>query len=245
MRELRKRSFSTTVTVYELSPEIPEIEITKTRVGKRVTAQTVKYTGVIPKQLKNCGPAFMKEGTREKLLTTNPWWDIKNKFLINSGFETGKQINSNAKPEDLVWIYGSGHMLFDKDFRPIATPQMYDYIGTPFTNKTSHLKKLLAYLKEHPWVVNRDELEIVDVPYYNNESGMEQYISSPGFNGVVILPPADIWGGIYDLSCASKKEFFSTEMKDLLANKSFITKEHDFLGIRQFLRTEKPKWDRY
>jgi len=120
MRELRKRSFSTTVTVYELSPEIPEIEITKTRVGKQVTAQTVKYTGVMPKLLESCSPAFMKEGTREKLLTINPWWDIKNKFLITSGFKIEKQINSNVKPEDLVWIYHLGHLLFDKDFKPIA-----------------------------------------------------------------------------------------------------------------------------
>jgi len=245
MKELSKKTYTKTVTDYELHPECDGVVLEVTRENGKM--KDAILSGKRPEEhLKHCRPAFAKPALWQGIEKVNPWWEVKGKYLISSAFYNPKELLKldSIDPVDLVWIYSGGHLLFDYNGRPIPLPTAYDYIESPFTNKYSRLEPLLEHLKAHPWVVNRDDLHIDEVPYYNNDSGKECYIRGRELPWVVIRPDAESWMQIYQMSLDMRKEFFSVAMKELLVGgPTYAPVEGwDPLDIKQFRLKERPSW---
>jgi len=245
MKELSKKTYTKTVTNYELHPEYDGVVLKVTRENGKI--KDAILSGKRPEEhLKHCRPAFAKPALWQGIEKVNPWWEVKGKYLISKAFYEPKELLKLdfIDPVDLVWIYNGGHLLFDSDGRPIPLPTAYDYIESPFTNKYSRLEPLLEHLKAHPWVVNGDELHIDEVPYYNNESGKECYIRGRELPWVVIRPDAKSWTQIYQMSLEMRREYFSVAMKELLVGGPAYApiEGWDPLDIEQFRLKERPSW---
>lgn len=141
-------------------------------------------------------------------------------------------LEGNISEKNLVWIYSSGHMLFDSNAAPYTLPHRFDYIGSPFSNEHCNLPDLLEYLKGHPWVLNKDELKIKNIPYYNCRDGKDKCISK-----VIIRPDQETYAKIYELVKADK--YFSSRISEHISSylHVFYPETHnDWLGIAPFLK---------
>jgi hypothetical protein len=245
MKELSKKTYTKTVTDYELHPDCDGVVLKVTRENGKI--KDAILSGKRPEEhLEHCRPAFAKPALWQGIEKVNPWWEVEGRFLISKAFYEPKELLKLdlIDPVDLMWVYGSGHLLFDSDGRPIPLPTAYDYIDSPFTNVYCELIPLLEHLKAHPWVVNGDELHIDEVPYYNNESGKYCYIRGRELPWVVIRPDAESWMQIYQMSLEMRKEYFSVAMKELLVGgPAYAPVEGwDPLDIKQFRLKERPSW---
>ena len=245
MKELNKKTYTKTVTDYELHPECDGVVLKVTRENGKI--KDAILSGKRPEEhLEHCRPAFAKPELWQGIEKVNPWWEVKGRYFINSAFYNPKELLKldNIDPVDLVWVYNTGGLLFDHDGRPIPLPMAYDYIESPFSNVYCDLVPLLEHLKSHPWVVNGDELHIDEVPYYNNESGKQCYIRGRELPWVAICPDAESWMQIYQMSLEMRREYFSVAMKELLVGgPAYAPVEGwDPLDIEQFRLKERPSW---
>jgi hypothetical protein len=113
------------------------------------------------KILKECIPIFVKDSFFE---------EIKTKTFHNIDIDAHQIENileEDVSDKNLIWIYFGDYLFFNSNEVPIAIPHQFNYSGTPFNNRESNLTELLKYLKTHPWVLNKDELKIQSIPYYN------------------------------------------------------------------------------
>ena len=185
------------------------------------------------KVLKECRPTFVKDSFFEYIKTNNPFHTYEYHEMSDEEILKG-----NISEKNLVWFYSSGHMLFDSNAIPYTLPVRFDYIGSPFNNEYCNLPELLKYLKNHPWVLNQDELEIEDIPYYNRHDGREQRISD-----IIIRPDQETYVKIYELVKTDK--YFSCRVPDHISSYLYLfnqEKNNDWLGIAPFLK-KKAKED--
>jgi hypothetical protein len=208
------------------------IQVTTSKVepsGKTVT--TVEVINAVKdgnlKVLKGCRPTFVKDSFFEFIKTNNPFWDYEYHEMSDEEILEG-----NISGRDLVWIYSSGHMLFDSNAVPYTLPRGFNYIGSPFNNKYCNLPELLKYLKGQPWVINKDDLKIEDIPYYNREDGCDKCISE-----VIIRPDQETYAKIYELVKADK--YFSSRIPEHISSYLHVfypVTHKDWLGIAPFLK---------
>ena len=170
----------------------------------------------------------------------NPYVGIRDEYGFNDKriVSPKELLNENyiIDPKNFIWVYSSGHMLFDLNNNPIPIPYLFDYIGSPFNNKKSHLKPMLEHLKNHPWVINKNDLRIIDVPYYNND-GNDRYIcGTDEIPYIIILPDKESYIEMYKEASSTKrgKEYFSCDIKDIMVS-NYDGK--DYMNIKQFRRT--------
>jgi hypothetical protein len=215
--------------VLDIDPDLLWIEVYKIdgEIGKPYFKS--KGNGII----KRCTPVFVTDEAF-KWLETNCYYQKYEEF---DKFEIGAaDILADAtkiKKENLIWLYTDGAMMFDSDGVPLTKVHMFDYIGTPFRSTRTNIRGLLAYLKEHPWVVNKDELKIEKIPYYNNDSGEEKMISPY----VKIRPDQESYVKMYN--AAKGKKLFCSSIEDLISgNNVTLSDGYDWLGIREFLRSD-------
>lgn len=82
----------------------------------------------------------------------------------------------------LVRLDGSDHKMYTLDHAPLTVGIHFDYISARMNNGHYDLKKVLSQLKRRKDIVwlNNDgyvgEPEILEVPYYNNETGCRRYL---------------------------------------------------------------------
>ena len=167
----------------------------------------------------------MKPGFREYIQKYNPWAQVNYKYGMDEYRVDPRNLIEDdyvIDPQNFVYVYGSGNLLFDIKGDPIPVPYCFDYIGTPFTNERCDLERMLVHLKQHPWVTNADELFIDDVPYYNNEGGWRQYIRGKELPWVSVLPDADSLRTIYRRALDINEEYFSVRMRDLVMSDNCI-----------------------
>jgi hypothetical protein len=179
------------------------------------------------KVLKQCRPTFVKDSFFEYIKTNNPFWTYEYHEMSDEEILEG-----NISEKNLVWFYNSGHMLFDSNAVPYTLPRRFDYIGSPFINKHCNLPELLKYLKGHPWVLNKDELKIEDIPYYNCHDGCDKCISD-----IIIRPDQETYAKIYELVKTDK--FFSCRVPEHISSYLYLfnsEKHNDWLGIAPFLK---------
>jgi hypothetical protein len=181
------------------------------------------------KVLKGCRPTFVKDSFFERIKTNNPFWDCECHEMSD-----GEILEGNISEKNLIWFYSSGHIIFDSNAVPYTLPRGFDYIGSPFSNKHCNLPELLKYLKGHPWVLNKEDLEIEDIPYYNCEYDYDQCISR-----VIIRPDQETYAKIYELVKADK--YFSSRISEHISSylHVFYPETHnDWLGIAPFLENQ-------
>jgi hypothetical protein len=121
--------------------------------------------------------------------------------------------------------------MFDADENIIPYAKRFDYIDTCFSNETSKLKEMVEYLKNHDWVINKDELEIDDIPYYNARDGKSKFVT------VQILPTKEAYNELYQL--VKEEEYWSTKMTDYVRPYAIREKGFDPMGLLPFLIEEK------
>ena len=197
--------------------------------GKTVT--TVEVINAVRdrdlKVLKMCRPTFVKDSFFEFIKTNNPFWTYEYHEVSDEEILEG-----NISGRNLVWIYSSGHMLFDSNAVPYSIPRGFNYIGSPFNNKHCNLPELLEYLKGHPWVINKDDLKIENIPYYNCEHDCDQCISK-----VIIRPDQETYAKIYELVKADK--YFPSRIPEHISSYLHVLcpeTHNDWLGIAPFLK---------
>lgn len=236
------KKISKVITTFEVHPKLPGIEIQVTKEGSKI--KEVKLLGKSPG--KYFYPQFVKDGFWELIKKYNPWAQINHKYGWDGMVVEPKEMIAEdfvVNPKNFVWVYNSGNLLFDINMNPIPVPYCFDYIGTPFTNETCDLEKMLPYLKKHKWVTNGDELFIDDIPYYNNEGGWKQFIRGKQLPWISVLPPAKVLKEIYQRAKEINPECPSVAMKDLLMSGATYEwtkpKEKDYMGIRKFYKPHK------
>jgi hypothetical protein len=177
------------------------------------------------KVLKQCRPTFVRDSFFEWIKTNNPFWGYEYHEMSDEEILEG-----NISEKNLVWFYSYGHMLFDSNAVPYTLPRRFDYIGSPFSNEHCNLPKLLEYLKGHPWVLNKEDLKIEDIPYYHCSDDKDKYIS------VTIRPDQETYAKIYELEKTDK--FFSCRIPEHISSYRYLFnrgKHNDWLGIAPFL----------
>lgn len=227
---------------WDLHKDLPGITLIVTKEGSKI--KDIILTGKGPH---GTSPMLVPLEFLDYLKTRNPWGEGWG--WAKAEFDLKEVLSGEIEivPEQLIFPYSAGNVLFDHKGKVMEQIEIYDYIGTPFTNKACHLKKMLEHLKKSPYVIHEvdDELIIEDVPYYNNESGREKHIRGKVSGVIRIRMPLKIREEIYQRAIERRAEFFSIEMKELTVSGPVYgwttthKDEKDYLGIRQFLK-EKP-----
>jgi hypothetical protein len=250
MKLLKKITITKEIKEYQVHPDISNIFIRETLECEERKNAYFFSTGAPH----DSQALFYKPGFLEAIKIQNPFFIFGKENLIETFRITAEEIldgEYTVSPENLVWVYSAGSILFDINGDPIPFPFPYDYIGSPFSNEYCDLKGLLKHLKSHPWVLNKENLVISSVPYYNNEEGWRKYIEERHKGIINILPTKDALKEIYQRAIKDKGDFFSTRMNELIfsgmpyewpcskdyerySKKIKVTPPVDYLQIRQF-----------
>lgn len=193
-------------------------------------------------EVKAIGPhktkiAFVKPEFWDFIKEKNPWqsyWNGKEHvygwtdlFHDNLDLQT---IETLLKEQQFIYYYGDGHQMFDANKKIIPYAKRFDYVGALFSNDVCKLDELLPYLKQHEWVINKDELTIESIPYYNCQKGRTKTIS------VVIRPDKDVYNEIYQK--VKDTEYWSTKL-DMYVQSYNLKEDFDPMGLMPFLKEKK------
>lgn len=158
--------------------------------------------------------------------TNNPFAFIENELPSINKFSK-EDIYDMIQSGSFLFMYYSGHMLFDCNKKPLPYAKSYDYISTILNNKYCDLDKLLIHLKEHEWVINKDDIKIEDIPYYNADDEQNQFIR------VSIYPSVESYQDLYEVYKDS--EYPSTKMDKFISSINDYTK-YDPMGLLPFMK---------
>lgn len=185
-------------------------------------------------------PTLVKPSFKEFIKKSNPFHDYKG--AAEHYYELGEPLNmqdvdfDQAVKDGLIYyFYGAGHVLFDTKGNPVPLPHTYGYGMTDFHNRAVDIEKAKKVLEKHPWVLNRDDLQIIDVPYYNAQGYNHKYIA------VTILPDAKAFKKMYDMAVKAGgggKEFFSCRLHELVAGKCYVYPDFDPLKLHKLRKKE-------
>jgi len=131
-------------------------------------------------------------------------------------------------PENVFLFYNDGQVIFDHNWNTIPCIHEFDYIGTPFHDGCLDLEKAIGVLKNHPWVVNKNDLKIEDIPYYNREEDFSKTIR------VSILPDKDTYNKLYQK--VKNQRDWSTRLRELLHDGHCPDEEHNLLGLLECVK---------
>ena len=134
---------------------------------------------------------------------------------------------------NLIYMDHSSHMFFEYGtLNPLTTVYHCDYIQGGLHNENYHLKKVLEHFKTHPYIINKENLNIEEIPYYNAECGRDKFIH------IKVLPPQDkfieMWNIVKD-----KDQCPSCRLKEYICNSYGDAVEYDLLNIKQFRKNEQ------
>lgn len=175
-------------------------------------------------------PQFVKPEFFEYIKTHHAFSDYKKLSDLAISFATDT-VDENW---GIVWFDGSSHTLLDSNHDPLPYASSHDYSGSPFSNRYVELNdEFLNFLREHPWVVNKKDLRILDIPYYNAEEGRDRYVQ------VLIQPDPETYKEMFCFYETKKGGgHISCQVKDAICSYLclFSSKEKDWFGIRPFLK---------
>lgn len=106
-------------------------------------------------------------------------------------------------PEDTMlalWNYGS-HTIADLNYNFISIPIRFDYIDGGVDNSKFNLQKLMKKLKADENVVNKEQLCIKSIPYYNSDAGRDKFIEFQ------YLLPQDIYEKVIQMNCFERNNY--------------------------------------
>ncbi len=89
-------------------------------------------------------------------------------------------------------------------------------------------------------MVNKNELYIDNVPYYNNSNGLKKYIRGKNLPYIVILPDYNVLQEVYNIAIKKEPKYFSTYIRKYLIGDLLNpnTNIKDYLGIKQFYKNK-------
>jgi len=153
-------------------------------------------------------------------------WEL---FVIDEHKISVEEIYNLIEKDQFVYWYGSGHQIFDSKKNILPFARHFDYISHIFHNGHAKLPELLEYLKTHDWVINKENVKITDIPYYNSDESHSKMIE------VIIKPDNKSFQAMYER--CKDKDNWSTHMDDYV--KSYcITKKYDPMGLLPFLKNK-------
>lgn len=180
------------------------------------------------KYLKDSRPILVSPKFFDQIKKYNPFHHHKIDFGIIDDFDLNT-LDKTYPDLDIVLFDNSSHLLFNCDGIPISYARGFDYIGTPFSSVVCDIKKLYEHLKKHSWVVNPKDLKIKNIPYYNNDSGSDEYIEN-----LVLYPDQKSYEEIFHTAMKNKGSgHFSCQMSDIISHCHYIESK-DYLNIDQF-----------
>ena len=256
MKKLRTRNIKKAIETWEVDESCPEVKLSvTTETTNKVVVKEAKLTGKGPH---GTTPTFVHPKFFKAIQKLNPWSDFRGKWGWDGMVIDAKDIyfgKVQVSKKNLVYPYGSGHVLFNGDHKPLTRAYHFDYIGTPFSNKWCDLKAMLEHLKNHPWVLNPEKLVIEKIPYYNNDSGREAFITMEDGSLLTITPPQDVYEEMYEEAIKGKnaKDRFSIDLREMVHSGAphYWGKENlfkvilpkDYMDIRQFHKPSKVEAD--
>lgn len=222
----------TEVFHYEIPGFNLERFVMKETVTYRDNNEPVKWYELIdltPK--KHYYPSFVEKRFFEEIKTKNPFDTRVSKDIGYISAKVYSSDPSNIDPEwEIILVSVSDNTIMDKNDVPIMYAKWYDYIGTPFSSRVIKLdENFLEFLRNHPWVVNKDSLEIEEIPYYNNGSGDETFVS------VQLLPDLETY---LEMKEYTKNYGKYTRIHEVITSSicSYNKDAKDYFGIRPFLK---------
>lgn len=201
----KKTVVTTVVEKYEIDPSSP-IRVSRSIINGKEGKFFIYGEGPHKSRITVVKPEFW-----DYIRTKNPFQERDARVCwdeYGEGFSTLDEVEQAWKAGNIIYNYSAGHMIFALNGDPIPLALHLDYIRTILSNQYLDLDKALALLKEHPWVVNKNDLEIKDIPYYNAENDRNRTIT------VNLLPDAATYKRLYQKAVKLKGNSFSTLMKD-------------------------------
>jgi hypothetical protein len=131
---------------------------------------------------------------------------------------------------EMVWLNYSSSIIMDKEGLFIPYARTYDYCGTYFNNEDIDFSDgFFDFLRNHPWVVNKDDIKVEKIPYYNQHEGRDETVT------VVVCPDKETYNKMADYA---KKEKGGYRCLSLLS--SFIVSNYaskkDWFGLAPYLK---------
>lgn len=133
---------------------------------------------------------------------------------------------------DVVWLDVASHMVYTLDGQPVPFARSFDYVGSVFTNVHLDLVAAAAYLREHPWTVNKKTLEVTRVPAYNNEFGDLYYLP------VTLLMDAGTYAEMWAVAKTDNPTDPVQALRDMQSGTLRSTWKRDWLGIHPYLNED-------
>jgi hypothetical protein len=186
-------------------------------------------------ELKEWSPQFVKPKFFEFIKSNNPFnIDSKTENFVVCQESINKNLTKGKLPDDweIVWFYHSGAVLKDKDFKFLPYVLKYDYCGTYFNNEDIDLNNdFIEFLKNHPWVVNKNEIKVKSIPYYNSSPERNSYVT------VKVYPDKETYNLMAQEAMAKDKRFWSCRLKDYIV--SNYASDKDWFGIAPYLKDRR------
>ena len=149
-------------------------------------------------------------------------------------FKSIEEIDFNK----IYYLYMDGHIIFDFDGKVVPYLHQFNYMGTPFHNECLNLKEAIKVLKNHPWVMNKNDLKIEEIPYYNCDKDRNEFIE------VHIYPDKKTYNKLYERfilntfqeSSEESSEFWSINLTNALHDGYRPDEEHNLLGLLECVK---------
>jgi hypothetical protein len=178
------------------------------------------------------GYPYNDEGFRQKLWKPVTLFDYINgneANIICQGSLKEFEDESVFDNYNVYFLSRYSNSVYDFNGDPIPMMMSYDYLNSIFeSNYNKILKQLMEKIKVHPWCRNPEDIEIVTVPYYNNEDGRRKT-----FKNLYLLPSRKDFKDIYDNLLTEKPKYMSSEVDRVVGH--VLYKKYDYLGITDIL----------
>jgi hypothetical protein len=219
---------TTTIDSYQLNGAIPNIvtvnieTILKNVDGIVSEKKRIKlipnFTNKTKAPLRHCEPVLIDSIFYKLIETKSVGYAIR-----HGGIDLNCSAELNEK--SVIWKHSCG-MIFDNFGTPIAAPICFNFdgISPSFDDEVYELERLLVYLKEHPWTVNKNDLAIMIMSDY------------PRYINAVIRPDSESFISIFNESMKTNNiHFFNEFCRRLCFRHSRYTQRTDWLGVSPFL----------
>ncbi len=221
----KKTVVTTVLNLYELASDCPVKAEQSVINGKD---QTPTLVGKGPQGSR---PVIVTPEFWNYIKAKNPFHEMDRK-VIGSLFAPEEDMTLDSIEQafengNILFSDYSNHMMFALNGDPISLTYHFDYIGTILSNQYLDLDKAVEYLAKHPWTINKNDIEVQDIPYYNRdvEDGKTKFID------LYVRLDDKTYKKLYKDSLSEK--YPSCAMKDALGG-NFWAKQ-DLLGLHSFL----------
>lgn len=181
-----------TTNDYEIpgvNPDHVILRETVTEIGDDTTVHKELHKTLSDKEYGHFWPNLVLPSFFDYIKKNNPFSPTKDTYVH---FLKETDFPNNG---ELIWTSTDDHTLYDSNLEPLPYAKSYDYIGTFFSNKYINFNDdFLNFLREHPWVVNKDTLKIKNIPHYNAENGRDLFV------GITVYPDKKTYKEIHEYS---------------------------------------------